>query len=591
MTGNFFFPLWKRRFKVENRYYKQALKASILGYEWTRVYQDLDRDSDTYGGYKGGYLNGDTGLVESAAWGSGIAFANAIALYLCTDSPYHDDPEMLTHALLNFEDMERNQNEDGTWDLRNSNYHDATAAAFTIEQLYPTYCLLKKYESSNPELSSLKTRLEVIFKKGGEGILSGGFHTPNHRWAIAAALSYLYAEFKDERYLEEARRYLAEGIDIHEDGSFSEKSIGNYDAVVDMALLALAENFNMRELIGYVERNLRLVSRMIQPDGTLYSFSSFRQDSRMSINFNKYWRVFKKMAVLTGDSRWIYTFSYLGGDDIDNINRNGIEFEYLSDEMLHPINEIKEETLIDRAEGCFLMSHLGLGRVLGNGYTVTVSSSNPGIIHLKKGEIDMFLSIYSSFFSRGQFKADDIRYEDGSFILHKSVEYGYIRPFDKKPDTNVWEDMDHGTWANVRLFNTPGLYPDWKDIDFGSRGHVKEQRLEYSLTLTPEENALEIKFCIKGPSRLPYKLDFSFIAGGRVFSSDIDMKVLSEAVLFAKRGEFTYRKATDEIHIGPCFSSHHADEMRGEEIIDRKRFHLCLSGIGCDERKIRLSWN
>lgn len=576
---------------MKNKYYDQALKASILGYRWTRTYQDLDASSDTYGGYKGGYLNGDTGLVESAAWGSGIAFANAVGLYLCPDSPYYKSKDLLEHAFLNFSDMEKNQNEDGTWDLRNSNFHDATAAAFTIEQLFPTYRLLKAHATEEPGLKELESRLEKVLKKAGEGLLNGGFHTPNHRWVMSAALSYLYAEFKQDEYLQEAGLYLAEGIDIHEDGSYSEKSIGNYDAVVDMALLAIAENLGRKELISYVERNLNLVAKMIQPDGYLYSFNSFRQDRGQSINFNKYWRVFKKMSIITGDTRWIYTFHHLGGDNIDNINKDGIEFEYLTEELLHPVQEIVEESLIEKPTGSFYMDHLGLGRVVGMDYALTISSSNPGLIHLKKGQIDMFLSIYSPFFSRGQFKAETISFDSGVFRLSKSVEYGYIRPFDVAPRTNIWEDMDHGTWANVRLFNTQGLYPDWKDIDFGRRKNTMVQKLDYKLEVKALEKGLELLFSIDGPERLPYKMDFSFTAGGRVFSKSFDIKSLPGLILFAKEGEVVYRKSYDEIRLSECFALHHADQMRGEEVIDPNRFHLCLGGIGKEERMVRLEWN
>ena len=576
---------------MDNIYYREAIKAALTGYEWTRAYQDTREDSDTYGGYEGGYLNGDTGIVESAAWGSGIAFANALALYLCPDSPYCNDPAVLTHAILNFEDMERNQNEDGTWDLRNSNFHDATAAAFTIEQLYPSYLLLRKVVKEHEELTFLIERLKNVFLKGGKALLSGGIHTPNHRWVISAALSYLYRETSDKRYKDEASLYLAEGIDIHEDGSFSEKSIGNYDAVVDMALLAMAENFNMPELISYVERNLTLVSRMIEPDGTLYCFSSYRQDVSMRISFSKYWRVFRRMATLTEDTRWIYTFYHLGGRNLEKINERGIEFDYLTDELIHPVREIHEESLIEIPKGTYLMNHLALARVIGDDYAITISSSSTALLHLKKGSIDMFLSIYAPFFSRGEFKADSISFQDGIFTLKKKVRYGYIRPLEEKVKSSVWEEMEHGSWANLRLFNTPGLYPAWEDIDFGKRGKVNEQELEYALKIRVAESSLEMELNVNGPSRLPYKMDFSFIPGGRISSDDIDMKTIEGNVLFAKRGEFKYKNGVDSVTVSPCFASNHADRMRGENVIDEKRFHLCLSSDRPEKRKITLCWS
>ena len=61
-----------------------------------------------------------------------------------------------------------------------------------------------------------------IIKAGAYGLLEGGFHTPNHRWAIASMLAKTGMLFADSRLSNAAFDYLKEGIDCNEDGEFYE---------------------------------------------------------------------------------------------------------------------------------------------------------------------------------------------------------------------------------------------------------------------------------------------------------------------------------------------------------------------------------
>ena len=44
-------------------------------------------------------------------------------------------------------------------------------------------------------------------------LITGGIHTPNHRWVVSCALTKLYELWPDQRYMDRANQWLRENID------------------------------------------------------------------------------------------------------------------------------------------------------------------------------------------------------------------------------------------------------------------------------------------------------------------------------------------------------------------------------------------
>ena len=55
----------------------------------------------------------------------------------------------------------------------------------------------------------------AIAGHAADGLLCGGFHTPNHRWVIASSLMVSADFFGKDEYAKGAEGYLAEGIDCN----------------------------------------------------------------------------------------------------------------------------------------------------------------------------------------------------------------------------------------------------------------------------------------------------------------------------------------------------------------------------------------
>ena len=108
---------------------------------------------------------------------------------------------------------------------------------FCYHPMDKTYRLMKKFEN-DVDTYSLQEKYLSIMKKAAAAIRDGGFHTPNHRWAICAALMQAADVFAaDESFAKSCKarteKYFNEGIDGNADGEYAERSTGGYNCVVN----------------------------------------------------------------------------------------------------------------------------------------------------------------------------------------------------------------------------------------------------------------------------------------------------------------------------------------------------------------------
>ena len=75
-----------------------------------------------------------------------------------------------------------------------------------------------------------------------------------------------------------AAQYLAEGVDEDEDGEYAERSTGNYNAVVNNAMFAIGQETGEELYYDYARKNLKMMLLYIDPDDTIFTQNSSRQD-------------------------------------------------------------------------------------------------------------------------------------------------------------------------------------------------------------------------------------------------------------------------------------------------------------------------
>ena len=123
--------------------------------------------------------------------------ATALALYFNNKSRYYKSEALMDALHLAIDGAARVQRSNGYIDYPCCNFFSAPDTSFCFKRLNYGYRLLDKYGDS-PKEELLKEKYYAIMRKAAEAIRDGGFHTPNHRWAICAALTQAAMLFSDD---------------------------------------------------------------------------------------------------------------------------------------------------------------------------------------------------------------------------------------------------------------------------------------------------------------------------------------------------------------------------------------------------------
>ena len=225
----------------------------------------------------GGIIAADLGVADPSHGGTGWYVASSLLLLAAAPgAEINLPPDLRDRAAMAAGYMLRRQNPSGLTDLLGCNYDSAPDTAFTLQMLCEAVAAARQAGSS--DLAGILADVERFIRRAVPGVIAGGFHTPNHRWVIAAGLASAKAILPDLDVRAGIEAYLAEGIDLDPDGFYIEHSAAVYDAVCDRAMLLLHEHWKWPDALPAVDRNLQLNLRLLNADGTIETGLSRRQD-------------------------------------------------------------------------------------------------------------------------------------------------------------------------------------------------------------------------------------------------------------------------------------------------------------------------
>jgi hypothetical protein len=483
-----------------------------------------------------------------------IAYDIAVltAAYCAKGSAYYHNADVVSKLDILVKFLASAQSADGTVNV--GNLESPPDTAFLIEIIGPAASILRKDNSS--ELQLVQKQLKQVMLKAGEGLVTGGIHTPNHRWVISAALAQINHLYPDRKYIDRINDWLGEGVFIDADGHYPERS-GIYSGVENSAFITVARLANKPSLYSPVRKNLSMYSYYIEPNGELVRNDSRRQDQYeyAAKTSTLFYLQYRYMAIHEKNKQFAAITKMIEGTkgfEKDIPDRS--LFYFLEDETLQqqlPTAEI----LPDRYEKLFPTSHLL--RIKEKNTTVTLfggvdwplivasgRSNSPDFFSYRKGDAVLkYMRLSSGFFSMGYFYSDGLKKEGNSYVLRKKLEVPYYQPLPKDKRK-----------ANGDYKLSPSIDDRfWNKMDFSSRPVSNIKKLETIIRLTEIKGTVELEIEVKGMKDVPVTIELCFKEGGQLSNvTNADINGNS----FLEQGTGEYRSGSDVITFGPGTVTH-----------------------------------
>lgn len=486
---------------------------------------------------------------------------DALCLYFCRESTFYKEPAIFEAVKAGVGFVERWQREDGSLDFPSCNFYSAPDTAFCFRRLYGAWEILRKYGKTAAE-KELEERYLRLLWRCAPILLQGGFHTPNHRWAVTAALLCL-AKLVEENGVPgaapadamakrlagqlkaRAGQYLAEGIDGDSDGEYAERSTGNYNAVVDKSLILAYEMTGDESFLGYVERNLRMMLYYFDGDDTIFTQNSTRQDQGKALYPDQYFYLYTYMADRTGSPLFDAAAHKIIAD---NRKRGDLAPDAMYIFMIYErlrAYAFKGYGYLEEYRKFFAGSQVL--RVKKKDYCYSVLHQKASFLFLKFGALPVGVRIGEAYCDTRSFIPQHMELKEDGCVLLASAQGWYYQPFSRPQGTSDWWKMDHS-----------------------QRERIVTSSLDVTVTVRELDCGLEITVKAEGLDRLPLRVELDVPAGSVLENDTFRLTAGKGESLILRDGMLRLCHGTQRLLIGPgygihAFSGHYSGEEKNTE--------------------------
>ncbi|MDE3198590.1 MAG: hypothetical protein KGN84_19740 [Acidobacteriota bacterium] len=493
--------------------------------------------------------------------GRGENLAVLAAAYGASESAYYKDAVLVPAMEREASRFVAAQHPDGTIDA--GNLASPPDTAFVVEGLATVLAVLRKANDSR--LAATEAALRKFLLAAGEALVTGGVHTPNHRWVVCSALARIHSLFPSAKYVQRIDNWLGEGIYQDSDGQFEERSTGIYSRVTDNALVTVARLLNRPQLLEPVRRNLEMTLYYLHPDGELESVASRRQDYNSSLSISNYYLQYRYMAVRDGNARFAAAARLVermpGERLIENVNPVIFFMEEpLLRQPLPAGGAIPEDySRVFAASGVARVRRADVSATVfgGSDWPLGVASglsSNPTFFTFRKGKAVLHsVRMGAQFFSEGAFHAEGLAGAGDRYTLRQRYEVPYYQPLPARL-RNPRGDYRLTPVRDARF---------WSKLDFPNRPVSNVQTLDQKVEIVEERGAFELRFDIGGAGRVPFVIELAFRGGGEFQGSFEEAAPGGNRVRFLKEGMGVYRLGGDAIEFGPGAAEHRFVSLGG----------------------------
>ena len=505
--------------------------------------------------YCGGFMDGDR-LVGSQ---SISAVASLGYAYLLAESRHYRSEEFLQRILLAAEFARRHRKPSGCFDLLTTNFDSAPDTGFVVQAIAPVVFAARQQAADDAGAAAIAEALGELIQTGAPGMVAGGFHTPNHRWVLVAALAQAQALYPELEVSTTVDAYLGEGIDINADGEYSERSTGVYNAVVNRALIRAAQVLARPDLLEPVRRNLDLSYHLLHADATAVTSISTRQDR-------------DTRAVPTGLADGYHALAHLDDNGLYAavadwlVARGGSGLVCLPNYVLYPewrATCIERTPLPEHYSRVYPAS--GLWRVRRGAVSATAAAGLTAPFSVVCGQAELAaVKISSTYFATGQFIGEEFAEADkGVRMQHKGrnriyPEKDYVGGIYWLP---IAEQVNAQNWREVR----------------GRRATYELPPLEVELHAEEVAGGFDLHIrSTGGMDGVPFQIEGVFEPGGTLEMDSALVEGRAGHTIFLKAGYALYRVGDDAIRLGPGAMEHTMWRMRNSEI-DEGRLRVLIA--------------
>lgn len=528
-------------------------------------HQVLDSGSRFYGGV----ADPANGHAWPSHGGTPMVMALWTSALINEDSRFYHDKELLICLELGARYMLRFQHDDGTISPPWTNMHSPPDTAFVVSGLAQAYELLAAHAWE--PLRQATEDIRLFLERTIPALLTGGCHTPNHRWVITAALGFMYKLTGRLELKERADQWLAEGIDCTEDGEWTERSNGIYNAVSDIVLFYAAELFDRPDLLEPVRRNLRMMAYLIHPDGEVVTDYSGRQDFGSKYDMGSYFLVAKLMANLDREPLfaaiaelaggtlkhpgWLPNNALLGLMRYPALRECAVQPEGLPDPYRVVINNgfPRERYLsgMDTAGHGGRIYHSRLHPDFGapvarhrNGVTsATVITETTSFFALRHGTSRLLAVQIATSFEPGFVKLKRLEELEHGYRLTATERKGYYGPVSKR-------DLPE---------SAGGAVSPWYSLPHHLREVTHEQQHHVEVVLTDSEEGWKIRVHCEQPEVLMTQISFVFDKEGLL--SGEGLMPAAAGTLFWEKGTVRLTAGSDWIELDGGAHEHRAKAL------------------------------
>ncbi len=424
--------------------------------------------------------------------------------------------------------LERVQTPDGNIDLLITNFNSPPDTGFVVWQAAQAASIgLRNGERQIADM------LEPFLKKAAGGMLKGGVHTPNHRWVVSSALAQIHALWPNPNYLKRIDQWLAEGIDIDEDGQYTERSTLVYNPVCNRAFILLAAKLKRPELLDPVRRNLNAMLYLMHPGYEVVTEISRRQDLNQRGTMGVYWLALAFLAAHDRNGQFAtlareFASSHASLSDMLDLPELT---QTLPANAALPENYVKQFPAIQ-------VTRIRRGRTSAT----LLLGGNSNFLTLRRGDVVISAVRFAcAFFGKGQFIPTIAEKRGDSYHFSQSLAADYMQPLEPSRKVKA------GEWGSTRA----------------SRSKTEVCRLTQSAVVTETPKGFRVRLQSSGTSNIPLAVEIAFRDKGKLEGCEAAPKV--EQAWLLRNGRATYRLGSDVITVGPGIAQHGYTQVRGAE--------------------------